>query len=97
MICLMHIAIWIYRLVIESILGIKLDVDKMSFAPCVPEHWDGFKLHYRHVDTFYHFNITRSGPGRTVISMKLDGMEQADKSIHLLNDRKDHSVEVTFG
>jgi len=87
---------WIYRLVIESILGLRLNVDRLSFAPCMPEHWNEFKLHYRHMDTFYHFNVIRSGPGRAVISMKLDGVEQADKSVHLLNDHRDHLVDVTI-
>lgn len=88
---------WIYRLIIESILGLRLNIDKLSFVPCMPEHWNGFKLHYRHGDTFYHFNVIRSGTGKAVISMKLDGIEQADKSVHLIDDRKDHSVEVAIG
>src|SRR5476649_2683856 len=27
---------WMYRLITESLLGVRLDVDKLRFAPCLP-------------------------------------------------------------
>lgn len=85
---------WMYRLVVESILGLRLDVDRLRFAPCLPEQWDGFKLHYRHKETFYHIAILKVGPGNNVISVTLDGIELADKTVHLSDDHRDHSVTV---
>src|SRR5208282_5153853 len=30
---------WMYRLIVESLLGLRLDVDKLHFAPCLPDNW----------------------------------------------------------
>src|SRR5665811_1486439 len=46
-------AAWMYRLILESLLGLRLEVDKLSFFPCLPDEWRFFKLHYRYRDTFY--------------------------------------------
>lgn len=47
-------AAWMYRLILESLLGLRLDVDRLHVTPCLPAHWDGFKVHYRHRETVYH-------------------------------------------
>jgi cellobiose phosphorylase len=87
-------AAWMYRLVVESILGLRLEVDKLRIAPCVPADWDAFKVHYRYRETAYHIAVldTRAGTGE--MSVTVDGVEQHDKAIPLVNDRLEHSVEV---
>ena len=30
---------WMYRLIVESLLGLRLEVDKLRFAPCLPADW----------------------------------------------------------
>jgi cyclic beta-1,2-glucan synthetase len=36
---------WMYRLIVESLLGLRLEVDKLHVAPCLPAHWPGYKVH----------------------------------------------------
>ena len=50
---------WLYRLIVESLLGLRLDVDKLRFKPCLPPHWQSFKLHYRYRRTTYHIVVTQ--------------------------------------
>ena len=50
---------WMYRLIIESLLGLRLDVDKLRFAPCLPADWSSFKIHYRYRETFYHITVRK--------------------------------------
>jgi len=85
---------WMYRLIVESLLGLKLEVDKLRVVPCLPADWKGFTLHYRYRETVYHITVlqTRAGNGET--SMSVDGVEQQDKAIHLVDDRREHLVEV---
>ena len=64
---------WMYRLIIESLLGLRLDVDKLYFAPCIPSTWDGFKLHYRYRETVYHIAIIRAVDGNMEAGVTLDG------------------------
>lgn len=87
---------WMYRLIVESLLGLRLDVDKLSFIPCLPDEWRSFKLHYRYRDTFYHITIKSNG-GREATRVTLDGIDQLDKAIHLVDDRQEHSADVEIG
>ncbi len=82
---------WMYRLIVESLLGLQLDVDKMQFQPCIPADWESFQLHYRYRETFYHITVTRTGVAQSVM---IDGLLQSDGTIHLIDDRKEHLVEV---
>ena len=43
---------WMYRFIMESLLGLKLEVDRLRFAPCLPAEWKSFKVHYRYRETF---------------------------------------------
>ncbi|MEE8429513.1 MAG: cyclic beta 1-2 glucan synthetase, partial [Gammaproteobacteria bacterium] len=89
---------WMYRLTVETLLGLQLEVDKLRLAPCIPDHWESYKIHYRYRETFYHILIKRVGekPAR-VIRMNVDGIEQQEDVISLADDRQDHHVEVDLG
>ena len=84
---------WMYRLIVGSILGLRIETDKLQFAPCLPAHWKEFKVHYRYRETVYHIVVrqTSDASGTTLI---VDGVEQNDKAILLVDDRREHAVEV---
>jgi cyclic beta-1,2-glucan synthetase len=83
---------WMYRLIVESLLGLKLDVDKLRFTPCLPADWETFKLYYRYRETVYHIVVLQTADRKTRITV--DGVEQRDDVIPLVDDRKEHAVEV---
>jgi cellobiose phosphorylase len=87
-------ASWMYQLIVKYLLGIRLDVDRLYFEPCLPEDWSSFKLHYRYRETFYHITFQKSGIEDKVASVAVDRTEQPDKSIPLIDDRVEHSVIV---
>jgi len=87
-------AAWMYRLVVESILGLRLEVDKLRFVPCVPADWEAFKVHYRYRETLYHIAVLQTRAGNGEMSVTVDGVEQHDQTIPLVDDRQEHSVEV---
>src|SRR3546814_14885246 len=35
---------WMYRLVVESLLGLRLDGNTLRLSPCIPPHWPGYRL-----------------------------------------------------
>lgn len=45
---------WMYRLIVESFLGLRLEGDKLHVAPCLPADWEGFTVHYRYRETVFH-------------------------------------------
>ncbi len=50
---------WMYRLILESLVGIRLEGARLTFVPCLPQAWPSFRVHYRHGDTFYHIELAR--------------------------------------
>ena len=85
---------WMYRLIVESLLGLRLDVDKLHIAPCIPADWQGFKLHYRYRETVYHISVRQVAEDDGAMPMSVDGKGQRDMSIPLVDDHKEHWVEM---
>ncbi|WP_098424280.1 GH36-type glycosyl hydrolase domain-containing protein [Marinobacter sp. LV10R520-4] len=76
---------WMYRLALESLLGLKLEKDHLIIAPCVPTHWDAYTIHYRYRETVYHINV------------RCGGEHSAQGTIPLVDDHQEHYVEVELG
>ncbi|MBN2437940.1 MAG: cyclic beta 1-2 glucan synthetase [Deltaproteobacteria bacterium] len=85
---------WLYRLIVESLLGVRLEEDKLRLSPCIPSDWKGFKVHYRYRETGYHIAILRTPEVDGRVGVTVDGIDQTDQSIPLVDDRREHSVEV---
>jgi cellobiose phosphorylase len=85
---------WMYRLIIESLLGLRLDVDKLHCAPCLPDKWSGFLVHYRYRETVYHIRIMQAPAGSGPGTVTVDGVERPGNVIQLADDRQEHSVEL---
>ena len=69
---------WMYRLLIETLLGLNLEGDQLRLTPRLPKTWTTFKIHYRYRQTHYHLTITRlaeGSPGAGQLS--LDGQDLA--------------------
>jgi cellobiose phosphorylase len=77
---------WMYRLTLETLLGITLEGDQLRIAPCVPVNWQNYKIHYRYHETVYHLTINCNNIQ----------MDKREKVIPLVNDRVDHFVQIDF-
>jgi cellobiose phosphorylase len=87
-------AAWLYRLIVESLLGLKLEVDKLTLTPCIPEDWDQFKLHYRFRETVYHISVRQNDEPSDRPNVIVDNACSLDGAIHLVDDRREHFVDV---
>ena len=87
-------AAWMYRLIVESLLGLRLEVDKLRFTPCLPADWEGFTVHYRYRETVYHITVLQTPDEAGVMQVRVDGAQQPDQAIPLVDDHKEHSAEV---
>ena len=88
---------WMYQLIMESLLGLRLEIDKLHLKPCLPADWETFKIHYRYRETIYHITIIQIHDSNRDIRIIADGVELHDEAIPLIDDRKEHSVEVRIG
>jgi cellobiose phosphorylase len=90
---------WMYRLVTESLLGLRVETDRLFIEPLVPASWQGFVLHYRFHQTPYHLHVKRrGGAGQAKVTRVVcDGAEQRERFILLVNDGKEHLIEIEMG
>ncbi len=88
---------WMYRLITESLFGVHLEANKLRFTPHAPKHWPTYTIHYRYHQTAYHITFNNRGSGSNVGRLSIDGVgqdEQGGFAVHLVNDGKEHYVEV---
>ncbi len=85
---------WMYRLIVESLLGLRLEIDnngaRLHLHPCMPAHWPGFSAAYRFRDTHYHVQVERADTAQ----VSVDGVACADDAVALVNDGGTHAVRV---
>jgi cyclic beta-1,2-glucan synthetase len=88
---------WMYRLLIETLLGLNREGNQLRLTPRLPTSWASCKVHYRYRQTSYHISISRSPHGLlTEDQVGLDGNPIASGPIPLVDDGREHSVEIRF-
>ncbi|MFJ3076569.1 GH36-type glycosyl hydrolase domain-containing protein [Pseudomonas sp. NPDC087029] len=81
---------WMYRLIVESLLGLERRGDTLRLNPLLPEGWPGCVLHYRYGNTHYRIEVRNSAhPGQT---LSLDGQLLEQATLQLKDDGKLHQV-----
>ncbi len=89
---------WMYRLLIETLLGVSLKGDRLILTPRLPQDWPECKIQYRFRQTLYRITIARrSGGDRATPGLTLDGREMAGNAIPLSDDHQDHAVRLLIG
>jgi cellobiose phosphorylase len=79
---------WMYRLMVESLLGVRREGDRLRIAPCLPANWPGFKLRYRYGNTVYDIQVRNGGA---------EGSAQGDHTIALVDDGQAHRIDIQIG
>jgi cyclic beta-1,2-glucan synthetase len=85
---------WMYRMIVESLLGLRLETDKLYVEPCIPTDWVSFKIHYRYRETVFRITVSQMHEGISKQIIIVDGLECPDHFIHLIDDRQVHLAEV---
>jgi len=88
-------AAWLYRLILESLLGMSINMDKITFKPCLPADWEEFKISYLFRETVYRITVRQTTNEEVEApSVTIDGFVRQDRTIQLINDHQEHLVEV---
>ena len=88
---------WMYRFIMESLLGLRLEADKLHLAPCVPADWNSFQVHYRYRETVYHITVLQTTVAHGGPRLTVDGVEVRGPAISMVDDRREHVAEVRIG
>ena len=88
---------WLYRAIVEWVLGFRLRGERLHLEPCIPHDWKGFALDYRHGRSRYHIGV--ENPERVcrgLARVEVDGVTLQDSrdGIALVDDGAEHHVRV---
>jgi cellobiose phosphorylase len=87
-------AAWMYRLVVESLLGLRLEGERLRIEPCLPADWTGFTVHYRFRETVYHIVVHQTTRASGDKRVSVDGRDQDGMAVPLVDDHAEHTVDV---
>jgi cellobiose phosphorylase len=92
---------WMYRLIVESLLGLRLRIDdagaSLAISPCVPAGWTEYRIAYRFRETTYEIEIDLRGDASGDPVIEVDGQAQAGTALALVNDAAVHRVRIVRG
>ncbi len=91
---------WMYRAGIEWLLGLNKRGAALQIDPCLPAHWPGATLSYRHGGTLYVIEIENpDGVARGVAQIEVDGepLLAPHQGIALIDDKGTHRIRVVLG
>ncbi|CAB3785199.1 Cyclic beta-(1,2)-glucan synthase NdvB [Pararobbsia alpina] len=85
---------WLYRLILESLLGLDVRGDRLRIEPVLPVEWAGFSMHYRFGETVYEIAVRQTAEGAGDERVSVDGVLQDDGEVRLLDDGGVHRIEI---
>lgn len=83
---------WMYRLIVESLLGVERQGNTLLLQPLLPPEWSGFSLQYRYGASVYHIDVHHGTQAVQVLS--LDGGVIDGTSLSLVDDGAEHQVTL---
>jgi cellobiose phosphorylase len=90
-------AAWTYVAATQHILGIQAEWDGLIINPCIPSHWDGFRMVRKFRGATYNINVKNPhGKNRGVSRLIVDGKELKGNKAPVFTSGE-HAVEVVIG
>jgi cellobiose phosphorylase len=88
---------WMYQLIIEYVFGLKREADFLILEPCLPLHWETAIVRYRYKQSTYIIQMHQHSNEHDHVLINVDEFELEDNRIQLIDDGKEHVVEVKIG
>ncbi|MFC5497291.1 GH36-type glycosyl hydrolase domain-containing protein [Caenimonas terrae] len=87
-------AAWLYRLIVESLLGLQRSGNALTLRPLLPAQWPGFSMDYRFGGSTYRIDCRAVGQAGAA-GVLLDGQQLQDGVIAMVDDGREHRVVVS--
>ncbi len=89
---------WMYRIVLEHVLGVRRRGNTLAMAPCIPSHWPSFEVNYRYGQAEYRISVDNPDQvSQGVVRLEIDGKVSSEGYVRLVDDGLAHDVRVTLG
>jgi len=84
---------WMYQLIIESLLGIKLEKNQLTITPRLPKKWGSVKISYRYHSTFYNITVKQTDGSVDGLNVTKRNDLQTN-TILMVDDLAEHNLEI---
>jgi cellobiose phosphorylase len=86
---------WLFRCIVEFVIGIQAEYEGLRVSPCLPSHWRNIQITREFRGTVYEININnRDGLERGKVQLCLDGKALEGNLIPCCSSSEIHKVEV---
>jgi cyclic beta-1,2-glucan synthetase len=90
-------AAWMYRVALETILGVELRGDVLHLAPRIPASWPEFTVTIRRRGTTWRIRVSNAGDLEDGASeIQIDGEAARSREVKLVADGGEHEIHVTL-
>ena len=88
-------AAWMFRAVLDYMLGVQTNVEGLRINPCIPEAWDGYQVERAFRKNTYTISVHNPDHKQTGVSyMLVDGNKVEGNFVPYVEDGMSHTVDV---
>lgn len=85
---------WMYRLIVESLLGLRVEGETLRVEPVLPPGWHTYELAYRHRETDYQIVVHKDDTVGAEPRVTINGKPMQGSVVALVDDGGEHRVEI---
>lgn len=82
-----------HSFILESLVGMKIQANKLEFNPCFPKEWDSVLVQYRFGESIYKITVKQVSTDSDK-KWSMDGESDLGSSIQLVDDGKTHEAII---
>jgi len=91
-------AAWNYYAITQYILGIKPNYNGLLIDPCIPNHWEGFKISRNFRGSTFCIEVENPNQvSKGIATITVNGQAIAGNEIPLSKEIKSYQVKVVMG
>ena len=88
-------AAWMFRAVLDYMLGVQPDVEGLRINPCINEEWDSYQVERAFRSNLYKIHVHNPNHNQTGVAyMVVDGERVDGNFVKYVDDGMTHTVEV---
>jgi cellobiose phosphorylase len=89
---------WLYRVGLESLLGVRKEGNRLYMDPCIPPEWEKFEVEYTFENSMYQIEVANPDKVSTGIrGITVDGQPCPEGYVALTGDGLEHKVRIVMG
>lgn len=74
----------------------NINKNKLTLKPCIPDEWEEYFIRYQYHSSIYNIKVKNRYQSNEVKEIKINGIQQEEKTIQLIDNHKIYDVEIVI-